>query len=145
MYFGRAEKWMLQLKAKGPQVGLAGVGVAPGVDFGQKGRRSSNFGDIPFKFVEPGRSVREVGELNSYRRKPAEITRDLDGVDDWLRLDGFAEPLPRYPVFLEDRELTGHSSALPKSDGDWPVNSLAPLKFPFNCILWAVGRLGQPW
>jgi hypothetical protein len=52
-------------------------GATPGVDAGQAGKRSAPpfFADIPFEFVEEDRSVREVGELSSYRKKPAKSSR----------------------------------------------------------------------
>jgi len=51
-------------------------------DIGQTGT-SSFLSDIPFEFVEEDRSARDVGELDSYRKKPPESPGILDGVDDW--------------------------------------------------------------
>jgi len=54
------------------------------VDGGRSWKRSSFFGVNPFEFVEEDQSTREVGELDSYRKKPPESPGILDGVDDLL-------------------------------------------------------------
>jgi len=61
----------------------AGVGVAPGIDFGQAGKLSINFRRISLQ-VRRRRLIHQGGRDTRFlREETAGITVDLVGVDDW--------------------------------------------------------------